>query len=134
MNKTIFIVPAERFPKEQIGGPSEESDIMPSLLDRYLLTFPSRCTDLESFSQSGHNSHSVEPSFSRPGPQPAGLKSNFALVFRVDGDDDDKDDVVASVCVCRRTQGSPRLTEACYLASSRPSENLLAKVPLDRVC
>lgn len=58
----------------------------------------------------------------------------MALVFRVDRDDDDKDDVVASVCVCRSTQGSPRLTETCYLASSRWVENLLAKVPLDRVC
>ncbi len=51
------------------------------------------------------------------------------LVFRVEEDDAEKDDVAASACACRGSEDSPHLTVACYLTLSCSEWKLAGKGP-----
>lgn len=130
--------PTVRFPKEQFGGQFAAFEMMPAPLDRYLLPFTHRSWDSwqvfltvrGQFWFCQHRRPSLPLFILQTWPIASRVWSVIRpLVFRVEEDDDDKDDVAALACARRGNEDSPRLTVACYLALSCSGWKLAGKGP-----
>lgn len=130
--------PAVRFPKEQFGGQFVAFEMMPASLDRYLLPFTHRSWDswLVFLTVRGqfwfcqHRRQSLPLFILQTWPIASRVWSVIRpLVFRVEEDDAEKDDVAASACARRGSEDSPRLTVTCYLALSCSGWKLAGKGP-----
>lgn len=138
VNKSLFIVPQPRFPKEQFGGQFVAIEMKPAPLHRYLLSFPLRSRDsLQVFLTVGgqfsfcqRHGQSLFLFIQQTWPIASRVWNVIRpLVFRVEEDDGDKDDVAALACARRGNEDSPRLTVACYLALSCSGWKLAGKGP-----